>query len=147
MEYKKHSALSLFRAFVFAMITIGAVAVASAQDKVDPSGTWTWSNPGRGDRPATTNTLVLKYSGSALTGTVTSPKRGGGTASVDIADGKLAGSEISFNVIREFGGNSVTIAYSGTVTADTITGNTTMERDGEKHSRKWVAKKSAASAQ
>jgi len=144
MELKKQNSLSLLKAFACAIITVGVVAMAHAQDsKVDPTGTWTWANPGRNGNPGTTNILVLKYSSSSLTGTLKAPKRGGGTTNVEISDGKLTGDQISFNVIREAGGNSMTIGYKGAVTADAIKGTINTERDGEKRSRKWEAKREA----
>lgn len=144
MQNKKYGSLSFIKMFACALVAAGAVAVAHGQDKIDPSGTWTWENPSRGGRPATTNTLVLKYANDSLTGTLQSPKRGGGTTKTEIAEGKLTGAKISFNVTREFNGNSTTATYSGTVSADSITGTISTERDGEKRSRKWEAKKSTS---
>src|ERR1051326_6682588 len=79
------------------------VQVHAADTKVDPSGTYVWSQPGRNGGPDRTNTLVLKLDGDKLTGKVQSPGRGGGDPiSTDITDGKINGSEISFSVTREF---------------------------------------------
>jgi hypothetical protein len=148
MELKKQTSLSLLKAFTCAVFTVGVVAMAHAQDsKVDPSGTWTWANPGRNGNPGTTNTLILKYAGDSLTGTLKAPKRGGGTTNTDITDGKLTGTKISFNLTRVYNGNTSTNVYSGAVTADTITGTISSERNGEKRSRKWVAKRATADAQ
>ena len=109
MEHKKQTSLTLLKAFTCAIITVGVMAVAHAQDtKVDPSGTWTWANRGRNGNPGTTNTLVLKYSNNSLTGTLKAPKRGGGTTDTEISDGKLTGAQISFNISRESNGNTMT---------------------------------------
>ena len=145
MEHKKQTSLTLLKAFTCAIITVGVMAVAHAQDtKVDPSGTWTWANRGRNGNPGTINTLVLKYSNNSLTGTLKAPKRGGGTTDTEISDGKLTGAQISFNITRESNGNTMTFGYSGTVTADTIKGTISSERNGQKQDRKWEAKREAA---
>jgi hypothetical protein len=145
MRHEKQTSLSLLKAFICAIFCVGVMAMAHAQGtNVDPSGTWTWTNPGRDGSPGRTNTLVLKYSNNALTGTLKAPTRGGGTTNLDIADGKLAGDQISFTITREFNGNSMTATYAGGVTADAIKGTIATERDGEKRSRKWEATRAAA---
>ena len=146
MEHKKQTSLSLLKAFTCAIITMGVMAIAHAQDaKVDPSGTWVWTNPGRGGNPGSTNTLVLKYSNDSLTGTLKAPARGGKTISTEISDGKLAGTQISFNVTRTYGTNTAVRGYTGTVSADAIKGTTSsIGRDGEKRSNKWEAKREAS---
>jgi hypothetical protein len=122
------------------IFTLGLVALTHAQDsKIDPTGTWIWASPARGGGPGRTNTLVLKCQGNVVTGTFQGVVRGGPTNGIAIADGKMTGDQISFNVTREYNGNSMTIAYDGTVTQENIKGKSTTERDGEKHSRKWEA--------
>jgi hypothetical protein len=146
MEHKKQNSSSLLKAFACAIITVGIVAMAHAQDaKVDPTGTWTWANPGRNGNPGTTNTLVLKYSGGSLTGTLKAPGRGGNIASTEISDGKLTGAEITFGITRTMGTNTLTSTYTGTVTADSIKGTiAATSRTGEKRSRKWEAKRATS---
>jgi hypothetical protein len=116
-----------------------AAVTSQAQDskKVDPTGTWTWSTPGRNGGEARESTLKLKLEGDKVTGAL-SGMRGGETK---IENGKLTGDEISFDVTREFQGNSFTTKYKGKVTADTITGKISMERNGETRERDWTAKK------
>jgi hypothetical protein len=111
---------------------------AHAQDKkVDPTGTWTWSTPGR-DGQTRETTLKLKMEGEKLTGTV-SGMRGGNETKIEQA--KLTGDQISFNVTREFQGNSFTAKYSGKVSGESITGKVTTERGGESREREWTAKR------
>jgi phage head maturation protease len=111
----------------------------------DPAGTWIWTMPGRNGGPDRTNTLTLKIDASKqLTGKITAPRRGGQTADTDITDGKVDGDTISFAVIREYNGNSMTNKYTGTVTDDTITGKIAYTRNGEEQSRDWKAKRSAS---
>jgi hypothetical protein len=116
-----------------------ATAAVHAQDakKVDPTGTWTWSTPGRNGGEARESTLKLKLEGDKLTGTM-SGRQGNETK---IENAKLNGDEISFDVTREFQGNSMTAKYKGKVAGDTITGKISTERDGQTRERDWTAKK------
>lgn len=124
-----------------AVLLTGILTQAQAQDKkVDPSGTYIWTQAGRNGGPDRTNTLVLKVEGDKLTGTVTSPGRGGAAPTpVAITDGKVTGADVSFSVVREFNGNSMTIKYSGTVADGVIKGKTEVDRNGTPTSRDWTA--------
>jgi hypothetical protein len=132
----------------FAKIVMGAVLMtgiltqAQAQDKkVDPSGTYIWTQAGRNGGPDRTNTLVLKLDGDKLTGSVTSPGRGGAAPTPSaISDGMVTSTNITFNVVRDFNGNSMTIKYSGTVADGAIKGKVEMDRNGTPTSRDWEAK-------
>ena len=132
----------------FAKIVMGAVLLtgiltqAQAQDKkVDPSGTYMWTQAGRNGGPDRTNTLVLKLAGDKLTGKMSAPGRGGGPATdTDITDGKVTGADVSFSVVRDMGGNSMTMKYSGTVTNGSIKGKIDMDMGGNPTSRDWEAK-------
>ena len=76
-----------------AVLLTGSLVQAQADDKkVDPTGTYIWTMPGRNGGPDRTNTLVLKLDGDKLTGSVASPGRGGAAPTpVDITDGKVTG--------------------------------------------------------
>ncbi len=123
------------------LLLLGALPLAQAEDKkVDPSGTYIWTMPGRNGGADRTNTLVLKLDGEKLTGKVSSPGRDGAVNSTEIADGKLAGSEVSFTVVRAFNGNTMTNKYTGTVSAEAIKGKFLFTRNGDEQSRDWEAK-------
>jgi hypothetical protein len=125
-----------------AVFALGLLAQVQAQDtKTDPTGTWTWTVPGRNGGPERKNTLKLKLQDDKLTGLLVSPGRQGTTNETKIADGKLKGDTISFTVTREFGGNTMTQKYNGKVTADSIKGKIEFERNGETQSRDWEAKR------
>jgi hypothetical protein len=136
-----NSVSSILRLGVCALLALGAIA--QAQDKkVDPTGTWSWTRPGRNGGPEMKLTLKLKLEGEKVTGKVTSPGRqGGDPVETDIKDGKIKGDEVSFTVTREFNGNTMTQKYSGKVTADTIKGKIESERNGQPQSRDWEAKR------
>jgi hypothetical protein len=127
-----------------AVLALGAVVQAEAADKKnDPTGTWTWTVPGRDGGPERKSTLKLKLDGDKVTGTLSTPRRGGETADVNIEEGKLKGEEISFNVTREFNQNKITQKYHGKISGDTIKGTVEVERNGETRSRDWEAKREA----
>ena len=127
------------------MLAIAAVVQSEAADKVDPSGTWTWTTPGRDGGPGRSSTLKLKLDGDKLTGTVSAPGRQGGEArDVAISDASLKGDEVAFTVKREFNGNTFVAKYSGKVAGDSIKGKVETERDGNTRSRDWEAKREAA---
>jgi hypothetical protein len=84
---------------------------------------------------------VLKLDGDKLTGKLTAPGRGGAAGTpVDIADGKLAGADVSFNVVRTYNDNTMTNKYSGTLADGSIKGKVESVRNGEPQSRDWEAK-------
>jgi hypothetical protein len=116
-----------------------AAPAIQAQDskKADPTGTWTWSMPGRDGGEARETTLKLKMEGEKLTGTV-SGRQGNETA---ITNGKLTGDEVSFDVTREYQGNSRTQKFKGKISGDSIIGKIASERDGETRERDWTAKR------
>ena len=124
-----------------AILVMGVLVPARAQDKkVDPTGTYTWTMPGRNGGPDRTNTLVLKLDGDKLTGKLTAPGRGGQTTATEISDGKITGVDVSFCVVRTFNDNTVTNKYSGKFADGVIKGKLEFERNGEAQSRDWEAK-------
>jgi len=126
------------------VVAIVATAQSKAADKVDPSGTWTWTTPGRDGGPGRTSTLKLKLDGDKLTGAVSAPGRQGGEArEVAISDASLKGDEVAFTVKREFNGNTLVAKYSGKVAGDSIKGKVETEREGNARSRDWEAKREA----
>jgi hypothetical protein len=140
MKITQNRLTSLIRVVACAILALGAVA--QAQDKkADPTGTWTWTTPGRNGGPDRKSTLKLKLEGEKVMGTLSAPGRGGQSSDVEISDGKLKGDEISFSVTREFQGNKFTAKYSGKITGDSIKGKMETERNGQNQSRDWEAKR------
>ena len=125
-----------------AALLTGILTQAQAQDKkVDPSGTYMWTQAGRNGGPDRTNTLVLKLDGDKLTGKMAAPGRGGGPATeTAITDGKITGADVSFSVVRDMGGNSMTMKYSGKLADGAIKGKIDMDMNGNPTSRDWEAK-------
>lgn len=146
MKLKNKSSHSL-SIIAFALATLFSLADASfsraAEDnkKADPSGTWTWTTPGRNGGADRKMTLKLKVEGEKVTGTLSSPGQGGEDVKSELEDGKIKGDEITFAVTREFNGNKRTMKYNGKISADAIKGKTEFERNGETQSRDWEAKR------
>ena len=93
---------------LFALFALASMVVLGA----DVTGKWVSEATGKGG-PQTFN---LKQSGSSLTGTI----EGGRGGAVEIKNGKVDGDNVSFDVEREFQGNSMTIKYSGSVSGDSM---------------------------
>lgn len=88
------------------------------------SGKWTLSQQASNGGPPRVTTFDLKVDGVAVTGTVTAPMGGRGTASdpapIPITNGKVNGNTITFDVVRIFAGQSATTRYDCTVSGDTL---------------------------
>ncbi len=131
----------LARPLAVASITVFALtAHADHHGGGDPTGTWTWSRPGRDGGPDVTTTLKLKAEGEKLTGTIT----GRENSESEISKGTVKAGAISFEVTREFNGNSFTIKYAGKVEGDKLAGTITFNRNGEDQSREWTASRAVA---
>ena len=138
---RKNALASLIKIVSCSLLVLGTVAQAADEKKSDPTGVWTWTQPGRQGGADRTNTLTLKMDGDKVTGKLSTPGRGGQSMDADIKDAKLAGDDLSFSVTREFNGNSITTKYTGKVSGDTIKGSTEFDRNGEPVKRDWEAKR------
>ncbi len=120
---------------VAALLVVVAFGANAQEQKLDLNGTWKSSFTNQNSQVRET-TFKFKVEGDKVTGTISG--RNNDTA---IEDGKLKGDELSFQVTREFNGNKMVIKYTGKVSADTITGKSESERDGQTRSRDWTAKR------
>jgi len=141
MTLERKSITSLIKIGLCALVAVGFLAQVQA---ADPTGTYSWTTPGRNGGPERKMTLKLKLEGDKVTGTLSSPGRNGETTNVEIKDAKLTGDDLSFSITREFNGNSMTQKYNAKVTADSIKGKIEFQRNGETQSRDWEAKKVTA---
>ena len=93
-----------------AAVVTFALAPLAARAATDITGTWTGSmQGGNGDFQLT---FTFKQDGATLTGTV----QGAQGDPLPIANGKIDGDKISFDIVF----NGTTISHEGTVTADEI---------------------------
>ncbi len=127
------------RAFVFAIVIVAALALtgsAFAQDKpketpkIDVSGTWDFSV----ETPQGTMTLTstFKQDGEKLTGTQSSQI--GETP----LEGTIKGADIAFAIVIDMQGQQMTIAYTGKVDGETMSGTIEFGSFG---ASTWTAKK------
>ena len=119
------------------VLSLGLVDVTRAADAADPSGTWKWTVDFGGQSREVT--LKLKLEGDKLTGAIL----GRDNQERPIADATYKDGELSFTVTRERNGQKNISKYNGKVTADAIKGKIEFERDGQKQSRDWDAKRQA----
>jgi hypothetical protein len=118
-----------------ALAVVGLVASAArAADNANPTGTWKWSVERNGR--TFESTLKLKVEGDKVTGTIAR-----GTRETKIEDGTYKNGELSFKVTRERNGNKTVTSYTGKVEGDTLKGKMEFERNGEKMSRDFEAKR------
>ena len=89
--------------------------IAFCASAADVSGKWkaTFTTPNGDTREST---FDLKADGDKLAGTVA----GAQGEPAKIQDGKISGDDISFYVMRSFGGNEVKLEYKGKVSANEI---------------------------
>lgn len=110
-----------------ALLAVGAFAA-------DVTGKWSAEVQGQGGQTRTQN-MEFKADGAKLTGSME-----GRQGATPIADGKVDGDTITFNVVREMNGNTMKSVYVGTVAGDEIKFKMTMEgRDGPP--REFTAKR------
>ena len=127
---------------ILAAALVAACVMTAAAVAADASGSWKWTQQGRGGSQDISAKLVDKD--GKLTGTVMLPARGGGDPmAVEISDGTVAGDTVSFSIAREFNGNKFVTKYSGKLEGDTITGNSEApgRNGGEPRKNEWVAKR------
>lgn len=123
------------RAWLVFAISAAMTGPALALSAADVTGTWKWSVERNGNTIETT--LKLKQDGDKLTGTIT----GRNNTETEIEDGKVEGDTVSFQVTREFNGNTFVMKFHGTVSGDTLKGKIETERNGETRERDWEAKR------
>ena len=89
-----------------------------------------WSGPGPGE-----TVFSFRMDGTELTGTVSDPQ-----GKADILEGRMDGDEISFHIIRSYGGNERKLIYKGKVGLNEIR-FTLEERGVTGEPREFVAKR------
>lgn len=129
---------SLFTTAALALALTCLANVSRAEDKSDPTGTWKWTVTF--NNQTREQTLKLKLEGDQLTGAML----GRDNQERAIEDAKYKDGEVSFTVTRERDGQKFSRKFTGKVSGDTIKGTTEFERNGEKQSRDWEAKREKA---
>jgi hypothetical protein len=109
--------MTAFRLVALSCLTAAAVWAASSV-----TGVWEGQVQMRNGNTLTVHLDLKASDDGGLTGTVTGRGR-----PVQIADGKVQGNNITFNVVREFTGTQIKQHYDGTLDGDTIHFNVTTE--------------------
>jgi hypothetical protein len=125
---------------------VAACLMSAAAFAADATGTWKWTQQGRGGKSGSSTpreaTLTVVQKDGKLTGSVSSPGRDGGTSTAEIANATIKGDMVAFSVERTFGNNKYVVKYAGKIAGDTITGEyETPGRDGQSTKREWIAKR------
>jgi opacity protein-like surface antigen len=125
--------------FVCALLLVVALAASAA----DVNGKWVYEQQGRGGGNPVQVTITLKADGAKLTGNVSRPGRDGNVMETPITNGAVTGDNVTFKTENNFGGNTMTTDYSGTVTGSEMKLKITRPgRDGNAMTTEVTAKKS-----
>ena len=127
--------------FVTAILLVLAMGAFAA----DVSGKWTYEQPGRGGNPGRPVTITLKQTGDTITGQVPGMGRGGDNPPPpsEITNGKIDGDHITFEVKREFNGNTMVQKYEGVLNGDELKLKITRTgQDGTPQTNEVTAKRS-----
>jgi hypothetical protein len=109
-------------------VTTVLCVVALVAFAADVSGKWSYSMPGFNGGPDRPVTITLKMDGDNLTGSVSGMMGGrgggggGGAAPADtpIANAKVSGDNVTFEVHRQGRNGETVTKYDGTVSGDTM---------------------------
>lgn len=113
---------------------LGLILSNATAQAADPSGNWKWTiNAGGNEFEIKSE---LKAEGEKLTGTVSRDDK-----SSPIMDGKVAGNEVSFSVVRERDGQKLLSKYKGKLDGDKITGTITVELGEQSFDIDWAAER------
>lgn len=130
--------MKALRYFVAAIAACSLLSLAALA--ADPTGTWTWSQPGGRDGTPRTMTATLSFKDGKLTGTLA----GGFGEPAPISEGTVTDDAVAFVVRREFNGNAFVSKYSAKLEGDTLRGSVELPGFGGNAPRKidWVATRS-----
>jgi len=112
---------------LFALFAFSALAALAA----DITGNW--KATAEGPNGAMERTFTFKQDGTKLTGETVSTMIG----KSEIKDGKVEGDTVSFTINADFGGNAMTIKYSGKISGNEIK----LKSEAGENTFEWTAKK------
>ncbi|MSU64995.1 MAG: hypothetical protein EXS38_02585 [Opitutus sp.] len=127
--------------FFAAILAACFICAAAFAADASPSGTWKFTQPGRGGNPGAERTLKLDLKDGKLTGTLMGTQ-GGQFQIPDTAIGNASYQDgaIAFTVEVEFNGNRFVSKYAGKLEGDSIKGSIERPgRDGNIQKSDWNA--------
>ena len=108
------------------------------REAVNPSGDWVWEME-RDNGELMEAALSLKLDGAKVVGTF---EMGDSGYVLDLQNGKISGSKLTFSTVFERDGQSMTIKHEAVLKGDTLNGKVSGERpNGESFTREWTAKR------
>ncbi len=127
--------------FLAAFCAACFITVAAIAADASPTGTWKWTQPGRGDNPGVQRSLILELKDGKLTGTLKGATMG--TFEIPdaaIADGAFKGGMVTFTITTTFNDTTRVTKYEGKLEGDKLTGSSEAPgRDGAVQKREWAA--------
>ncbi len=125
-----------------ALVAACFMTVAAFAADASPTGTWKYTQPGRGGGPGVERTLMLDLKDGNLTGTLKGASMGQfEIPDAAISEGTFKDGVVAFSVTTERNGQKRTAKYQGKLEGDTIKG--TVEQPGRgggaPQSTEWVA--------
>jgi hypothetical protein len=133
-----------YHKFVAAFLAACFVTLAAFAAEASPTGTWKWTQEGRGGGQPSERKVKLELKDGKLTGQMLAYESPRGTQpAIDISDGTFKDGVVAFSIKREFNGNAFTIKYSGKLDGDTIKGSSEFPgfNGGDATKSDWVAKR------
>lgn len=121
--------------FAACFITVAAIAADAS-----PTGTWKWTQPGRGGNAGVERALILELKDGKLTGTLKGATMGTfEIPDAPIGDGSFKDGTVSFTVTTTFNDTKRVTKYEGKLEGDKITGSAEAPgRDGAVQKREWA---------
>jgi hypothetical protein len=116
---------------------VAALAFTLSAFGADLTGKWKGSMPGR-DGNAREISFQFKADGAKLTGSMMGPMGN----EVEISEGKVDGQDVSFKVVLEFNGNTMSLNYTGKLEGDDL--KLKMQREGAPRAMEMMLKKSGS---
>jgi hypothetical protein len=113
------------------------LAVAAVALSADITGKWKGSVPGR-DGNSREVAFDFKADGAKLSGTMMGPMGN----EIAISEGKVAGEDVSFKVVLEFNGNSMSMSYTGKLAGEEL--KLKMQREGAPRAMEMTLKKAGS---
>lgn len=126
--YDVHSQGGIASVMKKMILILGAIALLGLAISVlaaDVNGKWESERQGR-DGTVSKTYYEFTVKGTEVTGKMTS-ERGGTPTETPITEGKLEDNNLSFTIVRSFGGNEMKQLYKGVVEGDKITFTVEME--------------------
>jgi hypothetical protein len=118
--------------FLAATFAACFITVAAFAADASPTGTWKWTQAGRGGVPGVERSMKLELKEGRLSGKLLAWKMGDTEVpDVSITDASFKDGVVAFSISREFNGNTMVLKYSAKLEGDKLTGSIAFpDRDG-----------------